>query len=81
MSDRVDTLRTQSSGGGFSSWAPDLFGTIGSLGGAYFMSKGVQQQPTQQYYGSPTTTKNNTMLYVVIAVVVLVVLFIVLRKK
>lgn len=80
MSDRVDTLRTQS-GGGFSSWAPDLFGTIGSLGGAYFMSKGAQQPQQQSYWQQPTTSKNNTVLYVVIAIVILIVLFIFFRKS
>lgn len=78
---------TPTKGGGFSSWAGDLFGSLSTIGTAYFNSKAGY--PTGQvgftgggydYYGQPTRNPN-TMLYIVGAIILIAVLYIFTRKS
>lgn len=74
--------------GGFSTWAPDLFGTIGNLGTAFFNSKAGY--PTghpgnygayPQFDGGPTQFRNNNILiYAIAAIILLVVLYIFVKR-
>ena len=72
---------------GFSSWAGDLFGSLGTIGTAYFNSKAGY--PTGQvgfydgggYNGYPQQRKNPNMILYIVGAIVLIVLLYLFTKK
>ncbi len=78
---------TQSPKPGFSSWAPDLFGSLSTIGTAFFNSKaGYPTGPGMGYGGGgydyyPTGTGGNKTMYLVGGAVLLIILLYVFTKK